>query len=251
MDLVVLDVGNSRVKAALLRDRRVLERGAFLHGVNEPELVSFLDGMPHDAPVALVATRPKAIAALLPRIERTRRVLVAPRDFQAPVKNACLPPEGVGQDRLFNAAGALALVEEAAIVIDAGTAITVDRVEDDRTFVGGTISPGVRLCFEALHRGTERLPLLEPVFDPPEAPARNTEDAMRAGVIRGVAGLVDRLVRDLAGRDASANPTRVLLTGGDAPLLLPLLRSSPRHDPDLTLRGIAAAAHLVLAGGPA
>ncbi len=249
MDLVVLDVGNSRVKAALLRERRVLERGAFLHGTDEPELVSFLEGMPAGAPVALIATRPKAIAALLPRIERTRRVLSAPRDFQAPLKNACLPPESVGQDRLFNAAGALAVSEEAAIIIDAGTAITVDRVEDDRTFVGGSILPGLRLQFEALHRGTEKLPLLEPTFDAVDVPGRDTHAAMRAGVIVGVAGAIDRLVRDLAGGDPPVS--RVVLTGGDAPLLLPLLRSAPRHDADLTLRGIAWAAQRVLEGEPA
>jgi type III pantothenate kinase len=189
-----------------------------------------------------------------------RPVLRAGVDFRAAVANACRPAQGVGQDRLFDAAGAVAMQIVPAVVVDAGTAITVDRIDPppapptsgaggEPVFAGGAIAPGLRLAFGALHRETALLPLVQTQV-PGRAAAvaalgTDTEAAIRSGVIRGTAGLIDRLVEEVG----AAGKPPVLLTGGDAPALLPYLRCAPRLEPDLTLRGIAYSVDRCWGGG--
>ncbi|MBI4879739.1 MAG: type III pantothenate kinase [Planctomycetes bacterium] len=244
IDLVVLDVGNSTATVALFAGERVLERRSFPHEDRSlADLCAFIARAPQGCAAALAGVRPSACRRIADALGGARPLLLAPRDFGAPIENACLPPESVGLDRLFDAAAAALRHGLPAIVVDAGTAVTVDRVDPPGVFRGGAIAPGVRLAFEALERGAEQLPLVQ--AEPgrvPDALGTDTAAAIRSGVVRGLAGLVDRLVADLAAGLAAAGPPRVVLTGGDAPLLLPLLCCRPRYDADLTLHGIALGA---------
>lgn len=275
-ELLVFDLGNTTVTAALAVGDRVVERASFRHGAtrhgvrpspgpgDEPEdadelaaLRAFLDRVRADVPAAVVSVNPEATARVIALLG-PREVLHAPTGFPPRVDNRCDPPGAVGLDRLFNAAG---LDLAPAVVVDAGTAITVDRIEPAAEpggrlrFCGGAIAPGVGLSFRALRDGTGRLPRVRP--DPgASVPARgtNTADALRCGVVRGLAGLVDRLVSDVGGvpwapgtvpepASGEDGPERgrpwVVLTGGDAALLAPYLGHAVELDPDLMLRGIA------------
>lgn len=129
-------------------------------------------------------------------------------------------PETVGADRLFAARGALERLGRSAIVVDAGTALTVDAllVEDGRgIFLGGAIAPGPALLAEALGRGGARLHGIEPQ---PGAPAlgRETAEALEAGVVVGFEGAALELVRRV-GLEAELGQAPVLLTGGAAGFL--------------------------------
>lgn len=169
-------------------------------------------------------------------------------------------PDKVGVDRLFNAVAANRLRKpgQAAVLIDSGTATTVDYVAADGRFCGGSILPGFELCARALHQYTARLPLvpLEPMLQsPPPDLGRNTEAAIRSGLYWGHVGAVKELLRRMMQRgaedavsDAEArhlgNITHdetplVLLTGGAAPLLEPHLPSFCRSEPHLPLQGLA------------
>lgn len=147
-------------------------------------------------------------------------------------------PEAVGVDRLLAAGAAFRLVGSSVIVVDAGTALTVDLVSTAGCFVGGTISPGLKAMSRALSSGTSLLPEVT-LEAPPSALGRDTRECIRAGVVFGAAGAVDRLVEELvAGADAAP---RVLLTGGDAPFLSPFLKSPHVPAADLVLHGLAYA----------
>ncbi len=241
IDLVVLDVGNSAVKVALFAGDDLVERAAFAH--DDPAapraLREAIARAPADAPVAAAAVRPARLAPILAALDPARPRRVAPGDFLPPIENDADVPANVGLDRLFNAA-AVAGAARPTVVVDAGTAVTIDRVEPPGVFRGGTIGPGLRLGFEALHRETERLPRVDLPAPGEEVRAlgRDTVPAIRAGVVLGVAGAIERIARELgAGRDAD-----VVLTGGDAAHLRPFLGLELRLDPDLTLRGIARGA---------
>lgn len=158
-------------------------------------------------------------------------------------------PEKVGIDRLLTAVAANIVREpgQPAVLIDSGTATTVDYVNSAGHFCGGAILPGFDLCSRALHQYTALLPLVEmaAIRREAEAPAelgRNTQAAITSGLYWGHVGAVKELMRRLmlAG-DPHIEPL-ILLTGGAAPLLYPHLPTIVRHEPLLALQGLAAAA---------
>src|SRR5687767_3027920 len=156
-------------------------------------------------------------------------------------------PARVGLDRLFNAVAARAQVPQghAALIVDAGSAVTVDLVDEDGTFRGGAILPGLRLMARALNDYTAQLPLVE-VSQVVHPPGASTEAAIQCGTAHAVLGGIDRLLRTL-GR---AHPQHVIfLTGGDAPLLSPELEVPHTLSPVLTLEGMRLSVNRSHEGG--
>ena len=145
-----------------------------------------------------------------------------------------------GQDRLLAAAAAYAMMKQAVIVIDAGTAITVDFVDGEGVFHGGAIAPGAQMQLDALNARTAQLPQVK--FERPadsEAFGRNTVAAMQLGVFEGIRGMTQALVERYAA-DYRAVP-HVVATGGDAETLYSDSELVTRVVHDLVLRGILVA----------
>ena len=144
-------------------------------------------------------------------------------------------PREVGADRIVNAVAAKALYGAPAIVIDFGTATTWDVVNADGDYIGGAIAPGVGISAEALASRAARLHRIELTF-PPSAIGKNTDAAMRVGILYGyvgiVEGLTERIRRELGGN------VRVIATGGLAGLIAAQTPVIERVDPDLTLLGL-------------
>ena len=149
-------------------------------------------------------------------------------------------PTQIGVDRLAGAAAAHRAVpaDRAAVVVDAGTALTVDAIDSAGTFRGGAIAPGLRLGLGALSAGTNLLPQVELVSTTPLL-GKNTTDGLRSGALHGSAALVEGLCTRIAA--ALDSPVAIFLTGGDSPLLQPHIRAIHTCDPDLVLRGLAFA----------
>lgn len=168
------------------------------------------------------------------------------QDLPIPIETA-LDEAGlmtVGHDRLLNALGAYSLARQACVVVDVGTAVTVDFVDGVGTFHGGAIGPGLRMMLDALHRGAAQLP--EVAFEPPpedRAWGANTPDAMRLGVTAAVRGMVRHVAERCAERFGGY--PAIIATGGDAGVLEPdgLVE---RILPDLQLIGIRAACERAL-----
>ena len=146
----------------------------------------------------------------------------------------------MGVDRL---AAALAAHSRsgAAVVLDLGTAITVDWVDAAGVFQGGAIVPGRGLAAAALAHGTHLLPEVAPgrVDEPLHLPGRDTEQAIRHGLDVGMVALVEGLVADLL-LEAGPGPA-LWLTGGDAEWFLHRTRLEVRHDPLLVVHGLLVA----------
>lgn len=159
-------------------------------------------------------------------------------------------PERVGVDRLMAALAANRLREadRAAVVVDAGSAVTVDLVDAEGTFQGGMILPGLAMAARALSLDTDALPLVDfPAdADPPSVVGKSTEAAIRSGLFWGTVGAVREAV-ERAGRQLSAAP-QLFITGGDARRMAPLLGDDARFVEDLVLGGVALAAGLVRSG---
>ncbi len=145
-------------------------------------------------------------------------------------------PRSVGADRIVNAVAAYHKYRSSLIVIDFGTATTVDCISENGAYLGGTISPGLKISSEALFQKTSQLPRIERFTLPATVIAKNTINSMNAGIIYGYAGLVDGIVRRLK-KELDSNP-KVIATGGLAPLIADVAETIDRVEPNLTLEGL-------------
>jgi type III pantothenate kinase len=232
---LVADIGNTRIKWGLcLPD--FLQIAAL--SPDDPaawaeQLRTWQIGASAEWAVAGVhPTRRDRLAAWLRETGASVRVISDYREL--PIRLDVDEPERVGIDRLLNAVAAAARIATgtAAIVIDAGSAVTVDLVDAGGTFRGGSIFPGLRLMARALHQFTAQLPLVED-FDPHDLPGRETTAAIRVGVFHAVCGGIDRLVEQLAKPGA-----RIFLAGGSLELAAALRCQPEVVGPALTLEGI-------------
>lgn len=170
-----------------------------------------------------------------------RRVVWVGRDLDLPTKVLTDNPEQTGVDRVLNVAAAYEQMGNACIVVDAGTAITVDVCNDAGEFLGGAIAPGVKLQLDALHAGTAQLPQIDlSQFAAPASPiGRSTTQAMLHGVYHGIRGMVKELAENYA-TELGRWP-EIIATGGDAARLFADWELIHAISPDLTLYGIALA----------
>ncbi len=152
-------------------------------------------------------------------------------------------PERVGMDRLIAAVAANERRESnrPAIIVDAGTAITVDLVDAEGVFQGGVILPGFRLSARALADGTDLLPNVDATFqtDAPRVIGKSTTEAIRSGLFWGGVGAI----RELVSRTSAELQTspQIFVTGGDAERLTGYLAADAQFVSDLVLRGIVLA----------
>jgi type III pantothenate kinase len=153
-------------------------------------------------------------------------------------------PDMVGIDRLLDAMGVNRLrdPQRPAVIVDVGSAITVDLVSREGAFLGGAILPGIAMSARAMHEFTDLLPLIEmtELTAPPPALGKATLPAMRSGLFWGAVGAVRQLIERLT-LDAGAEP-QVFLSGGASPAVASLLDRSVQHVPHLTLGSIALTA---------
>lgn len=244
--MLTVDLGNSRLKACLWRRSGAsCECEARWEGEAE-ELEPFEDWLARArAPLAALAS-----VATRAHTERVLALLEAhcERSFLGPdsgLEVRCSEPERVGADRLYAAAGAADRCGRSCIVVDAGTALTVDAVlvsSGTLAFLGGAIAPGPQLSAAALAAGTARLPRVEPRAGAP-ALGTVTEGAIQAGVVVGFRGAAENLVEELA-REVGFEAAPVVLTGGAREfLLVPRPFTARRLDvvPDLVHHGLLAA----------
>ena len=141
-------------------------------------------------------------------------------------------PATLGRDRIASAVGAyVSYPRENVLVVDLGTAATYDVVTSDAHFIGGNIAPGVNMRLEALHNFTARLPIVDPQGTCPLW-GIDTETAMRAGALNGIAGEIAYY------RSRLPIGTKVVLTGGSAIMIKPLLDFEVDIEPHLVTKGL-------------
>jgi type III pantothenate kinase len=170
-------------------------------------------------------------------------ILESPR--QLPIRVDLEEPDHVGIDRLLDAVAARSRCSAGtpAVIIGAGTAVTVNYVNESGAYVGGAIFPGIRLMARVLNEHTALLPFVAVEVGPQSMPAKSTPEAIRAGILGAVVGGVEKLVQEL--QSCSARPAPVFLSGGDGALIRPLLGFQVQLWPEMTLEGIRlSAAHL-------
>ena len=144
-------------------------------------------------------------------------------------------PSEVGADRVVNALGAHVAYPGPLIVIDSGTATTIDVVAADGGFEGGIIAPGIHLSVEALHAAAAKLPRVA-LRRPNHIIGRDTVSSIQSGVFWGYVGLIEGLVARI--RQERQEAMTVIATGGIAALFQGATDAIDYFDPDVTVRGL-------------
>jgi type III pantothenate kinase len=251
LDLIAVNCGNSRIQvgrfaAGVLQGSERFPNQASAEVVQR--ILEWWEALGGGPPVLIASVNDpvaRPLAALL-EDQLSTGVYHVGDDVPVPVGRQLDPETITGVDRLLNAAAAYDRVKQACIVVDAGSAVTVDFVDGEGTFHGGAILPGARMQLAALHEGTAALPEI-PFVAPDEEPiGRSTGQAMLNGVFYGIRGAVQRLVERYA--DHYGAYPMVIATGGDAEALFSDEDLVDRVVPELTLLGIAVAARYAFAG---
>jgi pantothenate kinase, type III len=173
--------------------------------------------------------------ALCRRYFNCQPLVVGTPDVDVGIRILVERPEEVGADRLVNAVGAFCEYGGPQIVVDFGTATTFDVIDEDGSYLGGTITPGINLSLEALHRAAAQLPRVA-VGRPERVIGKNTVQAMRSGIFWGYVGLIEGMVERIRGELGA--PAGVIATGGLASLFTECCPALDRADAGLTLKGL-------------
>jgi type III pantothenate kinase len=244
---VVVDIGNSRVKWGLVTSFGIGAATA----LPADDVASWrnqlaewhLDGSQHWVVAAVHPERCNRLVAWLREQGHQATVLDDWRSL--PLTIQLERPETVGIDRLLTAVAANQRRDPAtpAVIVNAGTAVTVDWLDENGVFRGGAILPGFHLMARALHEHTALLPPVELPRTSPALPGGSTPAAIQAGVFWAVAGGVQAITDQLARR--RSRPPQLFLTGGDASHLesawndnAGISRLTPLIWPWMTLEGI-------------
>ena len=246
MSILLVDIGNSRTKCAVLRGQKLGAARAFPHAPNGASLAALVRSAPRDVARVIAvsvagARSERALArAVLARFGLRTEFIRSARSA-AGVRNGYRDVWRLGADRWVAVVGAHALAgARAALVVNVGTAMTIDAVTARGRHLGGAIAPGPALMYESLLSGTQGIRRRARGTRPKKTQrmfAADTASALSAGAAFACAALVDRAVAEAA-RTPAARPL-LLLTGGAAASLQPYIKSAFRRVPDLVLRGLA------------
>lgn len=226
---LVIDVGNTRIKAARFEEDRMEASFHFGH------LRSLHDELGATSFQHVLISSVNQPHSDFDFLQPTGKKIFLTPQLPLPIKNAYATPQTLGVDRLAAACGALALFPgKNCLVIDAGTCINYEFIDEAGTYHGGAISPGIDMRFKAMHTFTARLPLIQRT-ESAELIGNSTETCMQSGVMNGVLAEVENTIDRYRAKYPSLV---VLICGGDAPFFENRLKPTIFAAPDLVLKGL-------------
>lgn len=193
-----------------------------------------------EAGTALTDVRGVVVASVVPPVTEALRaampveVLMVNSDTDTGLAIAIDNPRELGADRIANAVAAMHDFGGPAIVVDMGTATTLDVISAEGAYLGGVIMPGLEIGYEALFSRTAALRRIE-FKPPPRVIGTNTIAALQSGATFGYAAQVDGLCELI---EKELGPCTIAATGGLSAVIAPLSHRIQRHEPSLTLRGL-------------
>jgi len=247
MRTLLIDAGNTRLKWGVLEDGEISETGDVPQAdIRDTGLAALTRNLPRDVEYAFVsnvagqrfATR---LTGVLSAHAGCDTGFARTSNAACGVSNAYPDPRQMGVDRWAAMIGAWREFQSAVLIVDAGTAVTLDALDSKGKHLGGQIVPGFALMAGSLNRETSDIE----VFDAAEEQllsrdlgifADSTAGCVSEGVANAVAGAIERAISVLR---SSAYDPELVLTGGDASRILQAVNITPHHRPELVLAGLA------------
>lgn len=230
---LIIDIGNNSAKFFLFSGNSIILHGrknnTSFHFVQELSASYNVESIIVSSVIGIDDEQKSIIDAA------ATRVIWLSKDTPVPIKSEYRTPHTLGSDRLAAAIGAMCEAPGRNIlIIDAGSAITIDFVDSGGTFRGGNISPGIKMRLAALHSFTNRLPSVEKEGETP-ALGYDTDTAIRSGVIHGICHEIDGYITDFKNKFPDL---LVFLTGGDEKTLINKIKSHIFADRFLVAKGL-------------
>jgi type III pantothenate kinase len=238
--ILAVDIGNTNVSLGCFDGQKLLSHryisGKSLAQQNDNPLLDVF-ALKEIQAIVIASVNLEHEAVFCKYLEKryTKKVLKIGREIELKMPILVEQPERVGVDRLLNALAAYHLTRAATIVVDFGTALTVDVVSTDGEFIGGLILPGIESSAYALKYRTALLPKVE-VRKPNKIIGKNTDSAITSGIYNGTVGAVLYILEEL-GKEV-CDLQCVMATGGDVKTFIADLPQINRVIPHLTLEGI-------------
>jgi len=229
MNLVV-DYGNSSAKVGIFDYHKLVRKEVFTEA---KALQNFLENFSADCIIVSSVTTDASLVTTWAKQVKEKYILN--QSLPLPIKNGYATPSTLGVDRLAGVCGAHQLYPESdCLVIDAGTCITYDFINRDGLFLGGGISPGQSMRFDAVHTFTAKLPLVK-MIDYPALIGNSTETCIQSGVLNGT---IEELNGIILRYQEKFDGLQVILCGGDARFFENKLKASIFALPELVLSGL-------------
>ena len=232
--ILTIDVGNTNIKVAVFKEVNLIEKFVFQKNMLKINFKNILKKYPNCANSVLssVGKLDKNDILWLKNQLNLQEISYA---SAFPFKNLYTTPITLGIDRMVLAAGAVLLYpNQNILIIDAGTCVTYDFVTSKNEYLGGAISPGLRLRYEALHNFTAKLPLLTKKI-PESFIGNNTEEAIHSGVVNGLCNEIEGFVSEYSVKNEQFT---IILTGGDTNFLANRLKSTIFADENFLLKSL-------------
>ncbi len=232
---LAIDIGNTYVKAGWFENHQLVDIQP------QTDLEKLSSQISQNRPEQVIASSVSAHTQQLRKIvPDSVRFVVLDSSTPLPFRNSYHTPTTLGTDRIAAVAGAhKQFPHRNLLVIDAGTCVTYDLLTDEGYYLGGSISPGLRMRWQAMHPFTARLPLVS-VESPEESRnlsyiGQSTEEGLKSGGLIGMAAEIDQIIRRYADKFAAL---QVVTCGGDIEYLQPWLFSDHTYVPELVLIGL-------------
>ncbi|MDD5149848.1 MAG: type III pantothenate kinase [Flavobacterium sp.] len=220
--ILAVDVGNTRIKAAVFEGNTLLESFVFLIAELEKSIQNILDKYKKTSHL-VVASVTEVEKKSFTVFKNTLNIRFISNNDPFPFNNCYETPQTLGIDRLILASGAtLQFPNKNRLVIDAGTCVTYDFIDENNDYRGGAISPGLRLRYETLHNFTAKLPLLE-LENPKHFIGKSTSQSIHSGVVNGLVCEIDGFINQYSEQFSNFI---IILTGGDAEFLAKRLKNT-------------------------
>ncbi|RSK41929.1 type III pantothenate kinase [Mangrovimonas spongiae] len=231
---LIIDIGNTAVKLAVFKESKLL--------FSVRDTVVNLEKKIHEIFLEYPKIKNSIIASvgnLPPNIVNWLKdkvnIIILNNETKLPFKNQYKTPKTLGVDRIGLISAAVEKYpNKNVLIIDAGSCITYDFVTDKAEYLGGAISPGLRMRYKALNTFTAGLPLLETKI-PQYFVGNSTESSMHSGVVCGILNEIDGFVKEYQNKYSDLT---VILTGGDANFLSKQLKSSIFANSNFLLQGL-------------
>jgi len=220
--LLAIDVGNTRIKGAVYERNTLINQFVFSSVEVKNSIENILEKNPKITDLIVSSVGNENSIVFNSFSERISIHFVSHQDI-FPFQNKYATPTTLGIDRMVLASGATLLFpKKNKLVIDAGTCVTYDFIDDENRYWGGAISPGLRLRYESLHQFTSKLPLLT-LEEPLNFIGNSTNQSIHSGVVNGLIHEIDGFIEQYKNKNENFT---IILTGGDAEFLAKRLKNT-------------------------
>jgi type III pantothenate kinase len=230
---LAIDIGNTRVKAAVFEGDKLVE----LYVFDKSKIISEIREIVKKHPISagIISNVATISEKKMAQLKKSFNFQVVSASSKVPFTNLYKTPNTLGVDRIALVAGAVKqFPNKNVLIIDAGTCITFDFVNRKTEYLGGAISPGIKMRYKALNAFTANLPLME-AQELNDFIGKNTEESIISGVLNGVQNEINGVIEDYKHKYLYLT---VVLTGGDTNFLSKQLKSSIFANQNFLLQGL-------------